>query len=1006
MKNTIIIYFFLGIFSISAFAQQNTTGKVLDSGNDAPLIGVNIAKKNSSSGTSSDANGNFSIRTMVGDVLVFNYMGYETHEITIEEGKNNYTIYLVPQTINLQEIVAIGYGSVKKRDLTGAVTSIKGDNLVRLQAANIGQALVGKAPGVLITSPSGEGPGSSPNILIRGENSINGNNSPLWVIDGFTRSGGANTVDPEDIESIEILKDASSTAIYGSRGAGGVIIVTTKKGAQTVNPQVELKASFGVKTLTRELNLMDGPTYYQYWLNSGIGNYFDPTINPDGNYRWVNEITQNAFEESYFASIYGGSKNVSYKITSDYLSQTGIIKYNNDYKRLNIRSFLDINVNKYMKIGLTAYFQRTWKNNGGGGGSYQSAIEKSPVVPIYLEDGSYNYRMNERDQSVVNSNMIENLRDNINKSEENSNNLQAYISIEPFKWLTFRSSGALTYWTSKSQQFSPKHLDLTNNMNSAQATEYQSDDYEWINTLTFVKDFNQIHSVNAVLGTTLEGRNSFSVGAWGQDFPSDSFQYWAIGSGPQYELTEGSELPILRNSGWSGYDESTLLSFFGRANYSLLDKYLFTVTGRYDGASQLAEGHKWAFFPSGAFAWRLSEEQFIKDLGLFGNFKVRLSWGRTGSQGVSNYATLGLASRGAYSLQDRVYKPVYTVNRLSNPNLTWEKTNQADIGFDVGFFNNRLRLTADYYYKYTSDMFVTKNLPAETGYGSYLSNDGQMENRGFELEVSGEPLVSKKWNVSAGFNFSLNRNKILSMGGDSYKVYTNKNSYGELLSYNFVNSPVSLIYGWVYDGIWQNEEDIKYGAVDEEAGASQTTPGDIRYKDINNDGKINDEDKVLIMNPHPKFIGAVNTTISYENISLSFQLQGIFGHQIYNYTKKNLFNKLAFRSDAWIDGSGIQDQPSAGNENVKDSDYFVEDGSFVKLRNVSVSYFLPKSWLKNIGVNQAEIYCTGKDLLTFTGYSGYNPEVSRTGFSESFRGVDYNSYPATYSIYLGAKISF
>lgn len=1006
MKKTFLINLLLGILAVPVFAQQNISGKITDSENSEPLIGVSIMKKNSSMGAITDMDGNFSIHASAGDILILKYIGYATKEIPVEKGKWSYNIQMTTESVNLQEVIAVGYGSVKKRDLTGSVSSLKGDNLVKLQVANVGQALIGKAPGVLVTSPGGDGPGSSPSIIIRGENSINGNNSPLWVIDGFTRSGGANTVDPEDIESIEILKDASSTAIYGSRGAGGVIIVTTKKGAKSIRPHVDFKVSSGIKVLTRELEMMAGPSYYQYWMNSGIGNYFDPAINPDNNYNWVDAITQNAMEESYFTSVYGGNKDLNYKITADYLGQTGIIKYNNDYKRLNIRSYLDINVNKYVKVGLTAYFQRTWKNSGGGGSSYQSAIEKSPLLSINNEDGSYNYKMDERDQSVVSSNMIENLKDKINKTQENSNNLQAYISLEPVKGLVFKSSGAITYWTSRNQQFSPKHLNLTDNMNSAQATEYQSDDYEWINTLSLNKEFDKIHSVNAVIGNTLEGRNSFTVGAWGQDFPTDDFEYWAIGSGPKYELTDASELPIIRNSGWTGYDESTLLSYFGRLNYTLLDRYLFTITGRYDGASQLAEGHKWAFFPSAAFAWRLSEEKFIKDLNVFDNLKFRLSWGRTGSQGVGNYSTLGLATRGGYTLQNGVYKAVYAVNDLANPNLTWEKTNQTDAGIDLGFFNNRLRVAADCYYKYTYDMFVTKNLPAETGYGSYLSNDGKMANKGFELEISGDPLVSKTWKISTGLNFSLNRNKILNMGSDSYKVYTNKNSYGELLSYNYVGSPVSLIYGWVYDGIWQNEEDIKYGAVDEEAGVSQTKPGDIRYKDINNDGVINDDDKVLIMNPHNKFIGAFDGTIGYKNISLSFQFQGVFGHQIYNYTKKSLFNNLAFRENAWTESSGIQDQPSAGNENIKDSDYFVEDGSYVKLKNVTFSYMLPVSWMKTIGISSAEIYCTGKDLLTFTGYSGYNPEVSRNGYSESFRGVDYNSYPSTYSVYMGVKVSF
>lgn len=1003
MKNILLI-FILGIFSVSGIAQTTVKGTVSDATDDIPLIGVSILKKGDKSGTVTNIDGHFNIQANKGDVLIFNYIGYENKEIIITDSKD-IIVKLNSESVNLQEVVAIGYGTVKKRDLTGAVSSLKGEDMVHLQAANIGQALVGKIPGVFVSSPSGEGPGSSPEIIIRGENSINGNNAPLWVIDGFTRSGGATTVNPEDIESIEVLKDASSTAIYGSRGAGGVIIVTTKKGSKATKPKVEFKASLGVKVNINEPDVMSGPEYYQYRMNSGINNYFDSRIDPTANYNWKDEVTQNAFEQSYFLSVFGGNKDISYKIATDYLSQDGTIKYNNDYKRFNLRSNLDINLSKLVKTGLTGFAQRIWKNNGGGGGTYQSAVGKSPLIPIYNEDGSYNHLMDERDQSVVSGNMIESLKDSKNKDEINTANLQAYISVEPISGLTLKTTGGINYYTSKNQKFTPKHLDLKNYINDATGSQYQSNEYEWITTASYVKNINKIHSINAMLGFTYESRESYTVGAWGADFPTDGFEYWAIGSGPKYELPEEG-LPIIRNSGWTGYDESNLMSYMGRINYSLLDRYLFTFTGRYDGASQLSDHNKWAFFPSAAFGWRASEEAFIKDLNIFNNLKVRLSWGRTGSQGVNSYSTLGLANRGDYTMQDGIYAPVYTVKTPPNPNLTWEKTTQTDIGVDMGFFNNRLRVVLDYYDKRTFDMFVTKNLPAETGYGSYMSNDGKMQNRGFEMDISGDPISTKDWKVSAGFNFSFNRNKIQYMGGDSYKVFTNKNSYGQLLSYNYVGKPISLIYGWMYDGIWQNEEDIKYGAVDVEAGASKTQPGDMRYKDINKDGKIDQEDKVLIIDPHPDFMAGLNASVGYKNLTLSFLLQGVFGHEIYNYTKKTMFDKLSMRKNAWTAGSGIQDQPSAGNENVKDSDYFVEDGTFVKLRNVTLSYSLPSNITRKIGSSAVEVYCTGKDLLTITGYSGYNPEVSRNGNSESFRGVDYNSYPSTLSVYFGVKVSF
>jgi TonB-dependent starch-binding outer membrane protein SusC len=996
------------------YAQFSIRGIVLDSETNDPLIGVNIVIKETNVGTISDHNGNFYIQASEGDIILFRYLGYATYEHTVDKN-TNLVIKLINESVTLQEVVAVGYGVVRKRDLTGSVSSVRGEKLSRLQAPNIASALVGQSAGVMVTSPTGEGPGSSPTIIIRGENSIQGSNNPLWVIDGFTRAGGANTVNPEDIESIEILKDASATAIYGSRGAGGVIIVTTKKGARNTKPIIELKVTSGVQKVTNELNLMNGQEYYDYWRNSAINNYFDSAVDSIANYDWRNQVIRDAWQQDYFLSLYGGSESLIYKITANYFDQDGVIKYNNDYKRFGVRSFFDIKINQHVKAGLTTYFERDWRNRGAAGSTYQQAVEMSPLIPVFSADGRFNRNLNPRDLSVESSNFIENIKDNVNKQESNTTNLQGYIEVEPIKGLRIKSMASLNYSTGKEQRFSPKHLDIINQLNNANANQSQANSYEWVNIISLVKDFDKQHSVNAVVGMTVEKSERYTVGAWGQDFPIDRFEYWAIGSGPSYELTSlnypitafSPGMIMLRNSGYSSYSEHALMSFLARVNYTYQDKYLFTFTGRYDGASQLATGHKWAMFPSAAIGWRVSEEEYIKNLGLFQNFRVRLSWGRTGSQGVSPYSTLGLASLGNYVLgDDGKFAPVYAYNSLPNPTLTWEKTDQTNIGLDLGFFDNRFRISADYYHKNTFDMFVTKNLPAETGFGSYLSNDGAMENKGVEFDISGDIISKSDFSLASGIVLGLNRNRIMYLGGDDYKLYTNKNSYGGLLSYNFVGQPVSVIHGWVYDGIWQKEEDILYGAVDVEAGASQTKPGDMRYKDINNDGKIDVLDKVQILNPHPKFSASWNGNLRYKSLSFSWLFSGIFGHQIYNYTKKQLFNQLSFRTNYWTPESGIQNQPSAGNENVKDSDYFVEDGSFVKLRNLTIGYMFPKEIASRLNIRSMEVYLSGKDLLTITGYSGYNPEVSRSGFSESFRGVDYNSYPATFSVFAGIKVMF
>ena len=1011
----------LTLFSIqtlfsASYAQELIKGEVYDDQENEPLIGVSVVVKGTGAGTVTDVDGKFSIQAVPGDKLEFRYIGYTMQEITVTKDMHSFTVRLVAESFALQEFVAVGYGTVRKSDLTGAVASVKGDMLVKMQSPNLASALVGLSPGVMITSPNGSIPGSSPTIIIRGENSITGTNDPLWVIDGFTRAGGATTVNPEDVESIEILKDASATAIYGSRGAGGVIVVTTKKGSnKNVKPFVEIKATNGIQLITNELDLMTGPENYDYWSHSAIANYFDSRINPEAHYDWRKEITRPARQQDYYLSVSGGSEYVNYKVNVNYFDQQGSFKYNDDYKRFTTRAFLDLKLNQYVYAGLNYYFERRWRNDGATRGNYQDAVETSPLIPIYNEDGSYNHSLNPRNLDIQSANFVERMRESISKSEGNVNNLQAYLTISPLKGLSLKSMFSLNYDTNKTQSFSPKRLDLVDRINSASASGRQTNAYEWINTLSYIRDFGKEHSINAVIGMTYESSERFTVSASGQDFPSDSFEYWAIGSGPRYELVQPEDpitaitpaMIMLRNSGSTSYYESALMSYLARINYVLKNKYLFTLTGRYDGASQLAAGHKWALFPSAAVGWRLGEEEFIKNLNIFDNLKVRASWGRTGSQGIDSYSTLGLATRGSVVLgDDNKYAPVYSFSDLPNPYLTWEKTSQTDIGLDVAVLNSRLRITADYYYKHTFDMFITKNLPAETGFGSYLTNDGEMENKGIELDIAGDVVRNSKFQLTTGVNFGLNRNKILYLGGVDEMRFTNKNSYGGLYSHNTVGRPISLIYGWQYDGIWQNEEDIKYGAVNVEAGASQTLPGDMRYKDLNNDGKIDDEDKVMILNPHPKFSAAWNGTVSYRNVTLSWLWQGLFGHQIYNYTKRQLYDVLAFRKNFWTPDSGIEDQPTAGNENVGDSDYFVEDGSFFKLRNVTLNYSFPQRTINNLGISRLDIYVTGSDLLTLTGYSGYNPEVSRNGNSESYRGIDYYSYPASLSVFAGIKITF
>jgi TonB-linked SusC/RagA family outer membrane protein len=1001
----LFLILFLGI-SITLSAQQRNISGTVKSSSSISVPGATVAIKGTTTGTVTNIDGHYSINVPDGNtIIVFSFVGLETKEVKVGES-NTIDVVLNETTIDLDEVIAIGYGTIKKSDLTGSVASVKSSDLAKMQASNLSSALAGKVAGVVVTSPSGDSPGSSPQIRIRGDNSIQGGNNPLWVIDGFISAGGANTVNPEDVESMEILKDASATAIYGSRGANGVILITTKRGKKGQS-NINFKASYGIQTNSKELELMSGPEQYEYYRAFDEG-HFDESIDPTMDYNWIDNITTNAPMQSYFISFNGGNEKIRYKMTADYLGQQSLVVNTKGYQRLNIRSNIDVNITDRISAGMNILLSRNIYDGTGDGSTYQDALKMSPLTPAYNSDGSYNYYFDVSDQSTATQNPIENLREKIKKNSNNTANLQTYVNIDLAESLKWSTRMSINYNTGKNQAFTPSYI-TNDGINRATASENQRTNYEIVNTLSFNKEFNNNHSVNAMIGQTSEWYDSYSVNSWGENYISDRYEYWNIDGGPQYavEIDDDGILvgnPIIYNGGGSGYSEASLMSFLGRIVYNVNDKYLMTLTGRYDGASQLSEGNKWAFFPSAAVGWRISQEPFIMETGWFDNLKLRASWGKTGSQSVSNYQTLGLLSQQDRIMQDGLYAHTYLQDNLKNPSLTWEKNDQMDIGLDIGIMDNRLRFVIDYYYKKTTDMFVQKNLSAETGFGSYLDNGGSMENKGVELDIAGDIIRKKDFNWNASFNISFNKNKILDLGGVEENFTTSKNSFPALIWYNRVGYPISQGYGYVYDGIWQSEEEIENNP-DLEDGAS--IPGDVRFLDINGDGKINfAEDRPMIIDPHPDFSFGLNNNISYKNFDLSLFFTGMVGHDLYNMARKSLFNRLKERTGFWTPGSGINDQPSAGNENVANNSYFVEKGSFIRLQNITLTYHLPKHIIKSWKLRDFNLFFSSNNLLTLTNYSGYNPEASRNGLSTSTRGIDFNSYPIVTSYYAGINIIF
>lgn len=991
------------------FAQNiQVSGTITDGDLKETLIGVNVLLDGSSTGVISDINGNYTINAPANGVLVFSFVGLDTKRVPIN-GRTRIDIVMSSNMQKLEEVVVVGYGIVKKKDLTGSVGSVKAEELSTVVSSNIGEALAGRVAGLHASTTSGD-PGNTPVIRIRGGNSISGSNDPLWVIDGFISAGGASTISSEDIESIEVLKDASATAIYGARGANGVILVTTKKG-KAGKVSIDFKATVGAQWQNKKPSLMNSEQTIEYW-NAFDPNYLDQNINAQTNTDWIDELTRTAMQEEYYVAVNGGNEKITFKVSTDYLKQNGIIKYNSDYQRANFAARVDFDINKYIDAGVNVRYRYTKKNALGNGSIFQLAQNMSPLVKPYNEDGSYNLSLNpcnlndkngvdlyKDNGNGVKGNPIQYLRERENPMHTKMFNLQGYINAKILKDFVLRSEISLTTINDWIDMYSPSTLDIKT---PSQISVEESVAYEWVNMLSWKKDFNSTHSFNAVIGSTIQGEIVRGASAYSRYMPIDGFKWNSLGSGNPIEL---SDIKVKSN-----YVKSTIASFLARINYVLKDKYLFTFSGRADGASKFSNNNKWGFFPSGAFSWRMSEEKFIKDLNVFSNLKLRTSYGLTGSEAIKPYQTLGLMEANSAFISSSSNAPfgttttIYHPALLENPNLTWETTAQWDAGLDLGFFNNKLTVSIDYYQKETRDLLLEVPVALESGYDTKLSNVGKVSNKGFEFTISTTPILKKNFCWTSEFNYGMNKNKVVSLG-EAQRIDQAPGSDMPETIYLEVGKPMGIIYGYVTNGIWQNAEEIANNP-----HRSSDKPGDFRIIDTNKDGKIESNDKVAIANPNPKFTFGFNNTFSYKNIDLTVFFSGAYGHDVLNFNKHKLMVDNMRHADLvhyWTPDNHSNTHTSAGNSNVaKMIDKYVEDGSFVRLKNLSIRYHLPKSLTSKIGINKLSVFLTGTDLLTITKYSGFNPEANQSGDSNTMLGIDYNTYPTKASISGGVTLNF
>ncbi|MDR1897356.1 MAG: TonB-dependent receptor [Prevotellaceae bacterium] len=1022
----VILVSFIFILTALQVAAQGgfiVAGTVSDK-QGVPLQGVNVTVNGTVIGVVSDADGKYSINVPnVDAVLVFSFTGYLTQEIIVnDQTEINITL---PEDVNsLNEIVIVGYGTQKRKELTGAVSTVS-KSVLEHPALSFDGMLGGAVAGVSVAQISGQ-PGASSSIRIRGGNSVHAGNEPLYVIDGFifysdnssTQTGLGNiegslnplaAINPVDIESIEILKDVSATAIYGSRGANGVIIVTTKKGNRGKNT-VNYQYTFGVERVSKKLKLMNGAQWAQI-QNEYEYNYFDDaTIASLGEgYDWQEEIFRTAHVQNHEVSVNGGDDRTRYLISGSYVNQDGIL-INTGFKRYNARVNIDRSLFSNFTVGVNATGGKSEQNSvtavEANNATYQGRITNSlgyalrmpPVVPIYDGNG-YNYHnpyeksndmTNPADGSQPNpiADMNNSVGQNINSSL--LGNFYAQYTILP--GLTAKASAGINFSNTTQNIFSPSTSVvglLLKGYGGIGSKRYESWQQEY--TLNYSKQFGKAHFLDALAGYTTQNTSVRYVTAATAKFSNETLTF--------NNLYDGNNPDFPR----SGGSDTWLNSALGRINYTLLGRYNLTATIRADESSRLAPGHRWGFFPSVGVSWNITEEDFLKSIRTLNNAKLRLTYGTVGNQEIGDnlYASTYVAGK---SGEGNETITVYRKSRLGNPDLTWETTVQYNIGIDVGLWKNRLTIVADAYYKETSDLLYNAPLDVSTGFSSQMKNLGNVVNKGVEFSAQATVAESKNllWTVTA--NISRNINKVTDLGGVD-RVMTGS-GIGLSTSNEIILAPgeaLNSFYGLVFDGVVQTGEDVsKLPRLSWKAG--DPVPGDPKFVDITPDGVIDDKDRTVIGSVQPDFIYGLSSSASFRGFDLFISFQGSYGGKVYNRLRRELetpntsYNMSAVLLDRWTEENPSNTIPRISQEvrfNYLD-DRFVEDASYLRLKNITLGYTLPGK-IKTLPF-KFRIFATAQNLLTVTGYKGYDPEVAS--------GIDYGVYPTARTFSAGVRITF
>ncbi len=958
--------------------KKTITGIVTDC-DDEPIIGATIVELSSKKGTITDSNGKFTLEVSEQSALHVSYIGYQSTEVKVGN-QHNYNIKLNEDVKILDELVVMGYGTQKKGNITGAIASLSDDAFLERSNTNFGNAMQGKSAGVQVTMPTGK-PQSGFSIRVRGTSSINAGSEPLYIVDGIPTSS-TKDINPTDIESMSILKDAASAAIYGSSGANGVVIITTKHGI-IQKPVVDFTASFGTTTAHARMDVLNAKQYKA--LMTEMGRNLDWNLYPNDT-DWQNEVFRTGLLQNYQISVKGGSEKAKYYLSGGYINTEGIIE-TNKVERYNFKMNLDLIPVDWFRLGGSFAFSN-WKDvdvpesrSAGKSGTIMSMLNTAPIIGIYNDDGSFTGSpfMASFENPLAAIYGTENLYRSWNVLGN------VYIEAEPIRNLILKSTLGINQQNGKYEEFLDPYKTDWGRANNGYAYEF-ADIYNYLisqTTLSYKTSFNDKHNISVLGGFIVSTKNNETLSASSKSFSSTAVK---TVNGGSIMTSMASNKTIINN-----------MSSIFNINYDYQNKYLLTANFRADGASNFGKGNKWGYFPSLSAGWRISQEEFLSGISDLSDLKLRAGWGQVGNSGISAYASYGTMSAAPY-LIDGIVQGGKIPSTIDNQDLKWETSEQSNIGLDIAFFNFRLGFTIDAYYKLTKDLLYDYPLPRSTGYGSSVINIGSVRNQGVEFSVSSKNLVNEfKWNTD--FNISFNENKVLDLGNKDLMVgYIYQREEVSIIREGY---PLGTFYGYVSEGV-------------------NPQTGMIMYKGADENGDVSDDDKQVIGNANPLFTAGLTNTVSYKGFDLSVLLQSVYGNDIFNATRidtegmYNFYNQSTRTLKRWKVPGQKTDIPKAlygSTINSIISSRFVEDGSYLRVKSITFGYTVPQAILKKKDlIKELKCYVTMENILTLTSYSGYDPEVSmfvnngENSEQNGAIGIDYGTYPQPRNIIFGLSI--